>query len=312
MKIKPFQVAWGLLLFTLSVVLLLTTVEAVPWGIWLFVWQFWPMVFVIFGSSLLMKRRNVHFLPGMIIFIVIFLIFGGGLLLTWDTQYFNNQNFYNTDEKNIIENRISNELPQKTKDINVKMTLGAAEIKIDALSDEKSDLLYDGVHKSNFFNLNQKLDFFGDQAKLTLKTDPFIKRPFYSKSVNDISLNFSQKSEYIFDFESGASDIDINFEKLKVSKIKMDAGASKIVMKVGDKKDIDAEIKAGASSVKIYVPKNMGIKIDSKEVLTTNNFEEIGLIKKKNLWESKNLSEVKSSINLNFKTGASKVEIVLY
>ena len=105
---------------------------------------------------------------------------------------------------------------------------------------------------------------------------------------------------------------NINFEKLKVSKVRLDSGASKVVMKVGDKTDIDVEVRAGVSSLKLYVPKDMGIKISSEGALVSNNFNEISLISKKGHWKSENWEKAKFKANLDFDAGASKVEIVQY
>jgi len=310
MKIHPFQAAIGFLILFLSTILLLTTTGLVPWNIWLFVWQFWPMLFVIFGAAFLMRRWNLNFFLGLPVFILIFVIVSGGLWLTWKDQYFNTDNFAEENTKGITVTRVSNEMPQKAEKAAVKIILGASNINVGSLSGLSDSFIYDGTHASNFFTLNQKVALVGDEVRVDFKASPFIKRPFNSKSVNELKLDFSEKLEYSFDIETGVSDISLNLEKLKTKKLDIDAGASKLEIKLGQGSDTDINLKSGASSLKIYIPKDSGVRVKTKSALTSNNFESQGLVNTSSGWESKNWSESKKKVNIYMKSGASKVEIV--
>jgi hypothetical protein len=310
MKIYSFRAAIGFLILFLSVILLLTTSGIIPWGIWLFVWQFWPMLFIIFGIAFLIKRWNLNFFVGIFIFTVIFGLMSTGLWLSWKNQYFNTDNF--AEENTVTETRISNELSKKTETADVKIIFGAAKIKIGALEEENNGFLYKGNHNTNFFRLSEKLETVGEKAKLTLKTSPFIKKPFSPKSINELDINFSQKPEYSFDISSGASSFDLNFEKFKVKDLDIDAGASEMEIKMGEKSDSDIKVKSGANSLKFYVSKNSRIKISSKSALLSNNFEEIGLVKKNSSWESPSRESEKNKIDIDIDSGVSKIEILFY
>jgi hypothetical protein len=257
-----------------------------------------------------MKRWNLHFLLGIPIFITIFTISSFGLWLAWENLYFNTENFAEINEENITETSISNELPKKLKEADVKIVFGAAEIKINAIPDENSGFLYEGTHSSNFFTLSQRLDTFGDKADLTFKASPFIKRPFNSKSINELNLNFSQKINHSFDIQSGASDIDLNLKSLKVKNLDIEAGASKITIRFGDNVNTDVHVRAGASSLKIYLPKDLGVKIKTKSALVSQNFEDFGLVKNGRTWESESCEDAKNKVNIELESGVSKVELV--
>lgn len=108
MKISPFRAAIGFLILFTSIILLLTTSNLTPWSIWLFTWNFWPMLFVLFGVAFLMKRWDLNFFIGLPIFAMIFAISGIGLWLVWENQYFDIDNFTEINEKNLTETRVSN------------------------------------------------------------------------------------------------------------------------------------------------------------------------------------------------------------
>lgn len=310
MKIYPFRAAVGFLVLFLSIILLLTTADVVPWNIWLFVWQFWPMLFVIFGMAFLMRRWNVSFYLGIPIFILIFGIMGTGLWKTWEDQYFNTENFAEENIKGMTESKVSNEMPKNTEKADIKIRLGAGDIKVGSIPDEGSTLIYTGTHNSNFFSLNQRLETVGKNAKVNFQTSPFIKRPFSSKGVNELNLSFSQKLDYTLEVESGTSDIDLSLEKLKISKLELDTGASNVTTMFGELGSTDVKVKSGASSLKFYIPKDSGVRVTSKSALTSNNFEDFGLVKTKKSWESKNWADAKNKINIELGSGASKIELL--
>ena len=308
MKIYSFRAAFGFLILFLSVILFLTTSGLVPWGIWLFVWQFWPMLFVIFGVAFLMWRWNLNFFIGIPIFIVIFGLMSAGLWLTWDNQYFNTDNFAQVNGKNVVETKFSNEMPSKTEDADVRIIFGASKIKIGSLSDG-SNLLYSGTHSSNSFTLNDRLEVVGDTAKLALKT-PIIKKPFNSKSINELSVDFSKVPDYSFDISTGASNLDLNFQSLKVSRLDLDAGASDVKVRFGNLKNGDVKVKSGASVLRFYIPKDMNVRVKSKSAFLTNNFGDFGLAQKDKVWESKNWERSKNKLNIDLDAGVSKIELI--
>ncbi|MDO8507082.1 MAG: hypothetical protein Q7S53_00755 [bacterium] len=312
MKIHPFKAAVGFLVLFLSVILLLTTSGFAAWGLWLFVWQFWPMLFVIFGMAFLMRRWDMNLFVGMAFFLLVFAGMGTGLWLTWKEQYFSTNNFAEMNVRGMTQTKLSNEMPKKTEKADVKIAFGSSKIKVDALSDINSGLLYEGTHDSNFFTLNQKMEVVGEKTKLSFKSSPFIKKPFSPKSVNELNLNLSQKPIYSFNIETGASDIDLNLDKLKVSNLDIDAGASELMIKLGDSDSTDVHIKSGASLLRFYLPKDVAVRVNSKSAFSSKNFEDFGLTKKNKSWESPGWNSSKKKITVDIDSGVSKIEFTNY
>lgn len=309
MKIYPFRAAIGFLILFLSCILLLTTSGLVSWELWFFVWQFWPMLFVLFGMAFLMRRWDVKFYIGIPIFLLIFAILSYGLWVTWENKYFNTENFAEINGKNVTETRFSNEMPKKTEQTDVRIIFGASKIALGSLPEAGNNLLYSGQHSSNVFSLNERLEVVGDSAKLTLKT-PISKKPFNSKSINELDIDFSKVPEYSFDISTGVSSFDLDFQDLKLKNLDLDAGASDIKLRFGNTTSCDVKVKAAASVIKFYIPKEVSVRITSKSALTSNNFEDFGLVKTKKFWESKNWDEGRTKLNINLESGASKIELI--
>jgi len=50
---------WGILLVFLGIVFLLQTLDVLPWGLWGTLWRFWPVLIIIIGLGILLRRYNV-------------------------------------------------------------------------------------------------------------------------------------------------------------------------------------------------------------------------------------------------------------
>lgn len=49
----------GIFLLFIGVVLLLQTLDVLPWRLWNTLWRFWPVILIIAGLGLLLRRFNV-------------------------------------------------------------------------------------------------------------------------------------------------------------------------------------------------------------------------------------------------------------
>ena len=59
---KPQRVVgvsiWGIFLLFLGIVFLLQTLNILPWSLWVTLWQFWPVLIIIIGLDILLRRYN--------------------------------------------------------------------------------------------------------------------------------------------------------------------------------------------------------------------------------------------------------------
>ena len=60
---KPHRVIaapiWGIFLLFVGIVFLLQTLNVLPWGLWGTLWRFWPVLIIIIGLGILLRRYNV-------------------------------------------------------------------------------------------------------------------------------------------------------------------------------------------------------------------------------------------------------------
>ncbi|MDD4875655.1 MAG: DUF5668 domain-containing protein [Dehalococcoidales bacterium] len=61
---------WGIFLVFLGIVFLLQTLNVLHWSIWGTLWRFWPVLFIITGLDILLRRYNVWLVSMLILAIL--------------------------------------------------------------------------------------------------------------------------------------------------------------------------------------------------------------------------------------------------
>ena len=50
---------WGIFLLFIGTVFLLQTLDILPWGLWRTLWRFWPVLIIVTGLGILLRRHNL-------------------------------------------------------------------------------------------------------------------------------------------------------------------------------------------------------------------------------------------------------------
>ena len=72
----------GIFLVFLGIVLLLQSLDVMPWSIWNTLWRFWPVLLIITGLNILLRRFNV-WLVSLLLLVLLFVCLS---LALWQQQ----------------------------------------------------------------------------------------------------------------------------------------------------------------------------------------------------------------------------------
>lgn len=112
--------------------------------------------------------------------------------------------------------------------------------------------------------------------------------------------------------DTGATGVNLDMRDLIINKLTLDIGAGNGKVIFGNKsKNIQATIDGGASNLKIYVPQNAGVKIESDSGLLSNNFDSVGLKKMNDYYVTDNYENAANLVNIDLSMGASNVELII-
>ena len=67
------NITWGVLILFAGIVLLLNSLNIVPWQFWNYVWMFWPALFVLIGIHVILGNNIVSRFVTLVIAVIIFI-----------------------------------------------------------------------------------------------------------------------------------------------------------------------------------------------------------------------------------------------
>jgi len=291
---------WGLVLITIGVLILLANLGVLPGGFWVSLWQYWPLLLVIIGLSVMFKKKGG---AGAWIFfsISVVLITAVGLL-----SY-----YYPTDTKLEYSEITFEEDLGQAEELTLRVDFGAGDLTIAG-----SELMLIEGDANTYTETNLTRTGKSD-AKVVVDQKPlkgwfFLNPEIYTKK-NEVNLKVTDHLPVDLAINTGASSFDLDLEDVMLTKLNLDFGASDGTIKIGDKvADVDMEIDTGASSLKLILPEGFGIKVESSSGASSNNFSDVGLSRNDDIWKSDGYDDAENQIKIDISMGASSIEIELY
>ena len=305
---KTKQLFWGVLLIALGLLIFLNNIGQISWD-WEELIKFWPLFFVLWGISLMIKnpsaKRIIISLTAIALALSIFASFktatGFANDVVWD-------NGHVIIEDSTSVNEYSELYFSKYKTAKLKFHAGAGAITID---DTTSKLIY---AKTQGYNDDFDLDVskFDNEADINFKMS---KTRFSFNSIshkNKVEINLNPYPVWDLNIDVGAASLNLDLTKFNVNKIKIEMGAASLHAKLGDfAKNTDFEIDAGASSINIAIPENSGCEIDADVTLSSKDFKGFTKITS-SVYRTRNFDEASKKIYLKIKSGVSSLKVSRY
>lgn len=297
---NPAKMFWGLLIVAFGVLILLANLGFLPLGFWWALWQFWPVLLVVLGLSLIFGRKS-NSASWIFLSITVILIVATGLISYHYPKVINyDHQTYSYSEE--IEDAES--LALRVDFGAGGMNIGASDTKL--IEGKASTYTKTTLKRSGGIDTHVIVD------QAPMKGWFFLNPDIYTKK-NEIELNISDDLPLDLAINTGASSFDLDLSDLLLEKLDLDFGASDGKIKIGEKvNNVEVKIETGASSLKLYLPKEFGIKIESSSGISSNNFEEIGLNRSNGKWESDNYGKAEKKADIDLAMGASSIDVELY
>jgi hypothetical protein len=125
-------------------------------------------------------------------------------------------------------------------------------------------------------------------------------------------IDLGDKLIWSINLSTGASDSKLDLRNRSISELSVDMGAGSAELNLGSKSPLTVvTIDGGASDIRIIVPKDSGIDVETDSGLSSNNFDSVSLSP---IGEGKYVSDGYSSaankIKINISTGMSNITLV--
>ena len=255
------------------------------------IFQFWPVLIILAGLSLLSRGSAFgRLISGLIILVVLILI-----LISFFWQF-------DSRETKQYDFQIPKDAAITLSSVHIKT--GAANLNV---SGGSSDLV-SGDLKSNITRLETDNEIKDGKSDTIIETTGSA-RFFGGRLTNDLNINLSDETPLALTVDSGAAKMDIDLSAIAAEDVDINTGASSLDLIIGSKAvNANYSISAGASSIRINLPKEIGAKISTASALTSKNFTDFRQINQ-NSYESDNFSSTDHKVYFNIEAGVSSIDI---
>jgi hypothetical protein len=299
---KSGQLFWGLLLVTLGALFLLTKYNVI-YSDFSFIWDIWPLIFVLWGGLVIFKNTLIR--PILSSTMGIFL---GVMFFGFFVNVFSSINLHFDKDDLSVSNSFSEEYNDSIKFVDFEFNSGGGRFEIT----EPTEKLINGNAYGSLadYDLHYKLD--GEEANLDLSFSKHHVNVFDGKLRNYVEFGLNENPVWNLHFNFGAAKAIFDLSPYKLRKVTLNTGAANVTMKLGDKFDSTfVSVDMGVAKLKIEVPENVGCQVKGDMVLMSRSFKGLRKINK-NFYESPDFENAKKKIFIRIDGGVSSVKVTTY
>lgn len=299
-KVNVDRISNGLYILFMGFVFLWMSVGFIRWNMIFQLVRFWPLLFVIVGIDLILRKTPLTFLRILTPLIVIGAIMSM-ILVAQDGNIFKPRAI----EKQKISRDVSS--LQKISDLNLDFHSGKLKISDGEAELFKADIsVPQGENPSLIFKSFDKEDLY-DVSDSDVSN--YVFSPWDGDHVWDFKVN--KEAPLKINAKTYASINEMDLSKLSVTDLNLDSNMSSnkiVVAPISSKLNINANF----SYVTLELPKSVGVKIKLEKSFIMDNFANLGLIQGFKEYTSANYGESDKKVEIYLNLKLSKVEARFY
>lgn len=288
---------WGILLLFLGVVFLLQTLDVLPWGLWRTLWRFWPVLIIIIGLGILLRRYNVW-----LVSLLILAILGACLgIAIWQ---------YGPSLPAGIATKSYSEPLGDIERAQIEVDFTAGSLTVSSLPPGSPNFVeIDSKVRNGRESIkvdSQRLD---SEGKLYLSTEQFNRR-FWGEDGFRWEVRFTRNISLAINIKSAASNMELDLGELKITKLQLDVDASNCqVMMPSSAGTTDIEIEADVANVEVNIPDGVAAKIRADTDLSVFDVDESRFPRRDNYYISGNFDTAQNRIYLEIDCDVGRVQV---
>ncbi len=271
--------------------------------------RFWPLILVAMGITVIFRNKIVSGITWGVFFIAILVLAVVGPSYYFQASapwiVFNGPSIGNTQtsDENYTYNASVDYTPEMKKG-QADISLGACKTILSG-TDKKAAILESTIKG---FKSGWSLD--QDTLTLNVSEEDIVLGGKNFDRTNYISLG--DKLVWSIAVSTGASDSKLDMSSLSVSDVSIDMGAGSAELTLGNKAAMTTvSIDGGASDIRIIVPKETGIDVETDSGLSSNNFDSVNLSPiGEGKYVSDGYSTAANKIKISISTGMSNITLV--
>jgi hypothetical protein len=300
---KSGQLFWGLFLLTIGALFLFTKYDVI-YSDFSFVWDLWPLIFVLWGAIVIFKNSLVRPIISALFGIFLAVMFFGIIANIFSGFGFSSSR----PDRDFISENFSEEFDSSIQYANFELSSGAGTFELG----KSTDKLVEGEAYGTLAEYDFTSDIEGNRAYIEFNLHKRHFNLFDGKLRNHLDIALNENPVWDFKLDFGAAKAIFDLTPYKVNNIDLNTGASNVKLKLGDRTDstyIDVDM--GVASLRIEIPENSGCQIKGDMVLMSRSLK--GFTKKeKGFYETPDFDNAAKKIFIRIDGGVSSLKINRY
>jgi len=293
----------GVLFISIGIVLLLNNLDYVGWSVWAKILSLWPVLLIAIGIELIFKKTFLSFLTILSPILIILAVLGP----VW-TSYTEWRGDY------LVKGyKWSEPWDEKVKKAYLRIDLKAGDLDVssDSVNLIDADLDYWTRKPYTSYRYSEEDSLALIRIKETRKDwKDWIWKGWREKKWR---VNLSNKVPFDLKLYSKASSAYLSLSDILVEELYLDLKVTDLKLKLGKKDYTKIKIESDASKIKILLPSESGIKIDSDATLLSTDFSgDISIYSEGDKYRSANYQTSPYKIDLQLDGAVSRLKVETY
>jgi hypothetical protein len=288
---------WGIFLLFLGIVFLLQALGVLSWGLWGTLWRFWPVLIIIIGLGILLRRYNVW-----LISLLILAILGVCLGISmWQYEA--------SSPGGAVIGSYSEPLGE-IQSAEVEVEFNAGSLTVLSLPSGSSNL-FEASSEVIDGTGGMRADFNrqGSEGRLYLTTER-VDRGFWEEVGVRWEVKFARNAILTFNIRTAASNLSLDFSQLKVTELQLDIDAGNCTVRMPVPTGIThAYIDADAANVEVVIPEGVEARIRADADLCNLDIDESRFSKQGDYYISSDFYTSPNRIDLEINCDLGRVVV---
>lgn len=289
-----------ILLIAIGIVLLLNTLNVLPWGIWGTLWRFWPVLLILIGLEILFGRSS--WVGSLIVLIVAVIAIVAIVLLSLTPTLLTTR----TGERQTISQPLGD---IRQAEVTIDFSVGSARLY--RLADSPN-LMEATIDNAPGRRVETTWEVSGDTGRLRIheaRTD-FSFFPFLGPQVDSRwEIGLSDRLPLALKLSTGVGQSTLDLSGLRLTRLELDTGVGQTLLTLPAEGHFDVDIRGGVGNTVITVPRGLAVRVRASQGLGNVSVTVPDVLHQDNEWVSRNFDTAESRAEIRISGGVGSIVV---